>query len=158
MTGAVSGDCSAHEGATTSESLGGLPPGGLRNPAPANQRTDRAGSRVVQANPLVREAHTWVRPRPSEGRRSDDRSPLRPAVRALVRRISLAVAQLAGPAHRRDLAGVARLQGDAGQYGQHLAERGVDFDVGERVATGRAPVDDCHRDPRLPSPVHEAQP
>ena len=66
--------------------------------------------------------------------------------------------KLAGPAHRRDLAGVARLLGYAGQYGQHLAERGVDFDVGERVATGRAPVDDCHRDPRLPSPVHEAQP
>jgi hypothetical protein len=46
----------------------------------------------------------------------------------------------------------------AGQRGQYLAERGVHFDVGERVATSGAPVDDRHRDPRLLSPVHEPQP
>jgi hypothetical protein len=32
----------------------GLPRRGLRNATPANERTDRAGSRVAQANPLVR--------------------------------------------------------------------------------------------------------
>ena len=52
----------------------------------------------------------------------------------------------------------AGLFGGAGQRGQYLAERGVDFDVGERVAASCAPVDDRHRDPRLLSPVHEPQP
>lgn len=46
----------------------------------------------------------------------------------------------------------------AGQGWQDLAERGVDLDVGERVATSYASVDDRHRNPRLSSSVHESQP
>ena len=45
--------------------------------------------------------------------------------------------------------------GCLGQCRQHFAERGVDLEVGERVAAGRALVDDRDRDPRLPGPVHE---
>ena len=48
--------------------------------------------------------------------------------------------------------------GRPGQCRQHLAERGVDLELGERVAAGRALVDDRDRDPRLPGPVHEPQP
>jgi hypothetical protein len=48
--------------------------------------------------------------------------------------------------------------GCQGQCRQHLAERGVNLEVGERVAAGRAPVDDRDWDPRLPGPVHEPQP
>jgi hypothetical protein len=46
----------------------------------------------------------------------------------------------------------------AGEDRQHLAERGVDLEVGKRIATRHASVDDRHRNLRLPSPIHEPQP
>jgi hypothetical protein len=51
-----------------------------------------------------------------------------------------------------------RLLGCACQCGQHVAERRVDFDVGQWVASSLAAVDDRDRDLCLPSPVHEPQP
>ena len=44
------------------------------------------------------------------------------------------------------------------QCGQHVAERRVDFDVGQWVAASLAPVDDRDRDLCLPSPANEPQP
>ena len=78
----------------------------------------------------------------AERHRSGGRSGLRPAAKAIVAGLGQA-----GPG----------LPERVGQCGQHLAERGVDFDVGERVAARRAPVDDRHWYPRLPGPVHEPQ-
>ena len=78
-------------------------------------------------------------------------------VNAVARRASFAVA-LVTAAQTDTSPAWPGLFGSAGQHGQYLAERSVDFDVGERVATSRAPIDDRHRDPRLLSPVHEPQP
>jgi hypothetical protein len=66
---------------------------------------------------------------------------------------------------RRDPAGVradlAKGHGSAarpGECGQHLAERGVDLDVGEWVAASRSAVDDRYGCPLLPGSMHEPQP
>jgi hypothetical protein len=78
-------------------------------------------------------------------------------VKVVARRASFAVALVTG-GQRGTSPAWPGLFGGAGQGGQYLAERGVDLDVGERVAPSRAPVDDRHRDPLQLSPVHEPQP
>ena len=78
-------------------------------------------------------------------------------VKAVESWASFAVALVTGAPGRTSPAWPG-LFGRADQRGEHVAERGVDFDVGERVGTSRASVDDRHRDPRLLSAVHEPQP
>jgi len=71
VTGALSGDWSRAEERPSLRLSGGPAGGALRGATSANERTDRAGWRVAQANPLVRRGAYPVRPRPSEGRQLD---------------------------------------------------------------------------------------
>jgi hypothetical protein len=126
-----------------------LPPSPQR--APVSDQVgavDKAPTRETLAAPEGRGTRSFAPGRRStpdgtiHGRRSGGSNRLRPAAKAIVAGLGQA-----GPG----------LPERADQCRQHLPERGVDFDIGERVATRRAPVDDRHRDPHLPSPVHEPQ-